>query len=442
MALDPNAGFPGCGSGGGGTSRPVQSFDPNDKFGPAGFGPAGFVAPGGTFPYRIDFENEATATAPAQVVIVTDQLDPNLDWNTFQLTEVGFGDNTISIPSGSQHFQTTVPMTFNGQTFQVQIELGLNSQTGLVTATFQSIDPRTQLPPDVLTGFLPPENGTGRGMGHFSYTVSPKANLLTGTQIRNVATITFDSNLPITTDQVDPHDPSKGIDPAKQDLNTIDVGPPTSGVSPLAAVTNSATFPVSWSGQDDAGGSGIASYDVYVSVDGGAFSRWLAGTTQRSAAYSGAFGHTYAFFSVATDNVGNQEVLPTGAQTTTRLVAPPPPPPPPPGPGVPPVLPPLSGDVTGVVRVAAGKVTHRGRRSRQTVVLTNTSGQALAGPVSLVLVGLPRQVRLVGAAGGPFVDVAPGLDAGASITVLLQFRGPVPGRLHYVARIVAGTGAR
>src|SRR6185312_5795089 len=107
------------------------------------------------------------------------------------------------------------------------IELGLNPQTGRITAGFQTIDPRTQLPPDVLTGFLPPEDGTGRGKGYFTYVVQPKAGLPTGTAIRNVATITFDANEPITTDQVDPHDPTKGIDPAKQDLITIDAGRPT-----------------------------------------------------------------------------------------------------------------------------------------------------------------------------------------------------------------------
>ena len=130
--------------------------------------------PDRVFPYRIDFENEASATAPAQRVVITDQLDTHLDWNTFELTEVGFGDVLFSIPAGSQHFQTTVPMTYNSQTFEVEIELGLDSQTGLLTAIFQSIDPLTSLPPDVLTGFLPPEDGTGRGQGYFSYIVRPR----------------------------------------------------------------------------------------------------------------------------------------------------------------------------------------------------------------------------------------------------------------------------
>ena len=38
--------------------------------------------PDTVFPYRIDFENAPTATAPAQQVVITDPLDPNLDWST------------------------------------------------------------------------------------------------------------------------------------------------------------------------------------------------------------------------------------------------------------------------------------------------------------------------------------------------------------------------
>ena len=41
-------------------------------------------------------------------------------------------------------------------------------------------------------------------------------------------------------------------------------------------------------------------------------------------------GHSYGFYSVATDNVGHSQPAPTTAQATTRLVAPLPPPPPPP----------------------------------------------------------------------------------------------------------------
>ena len=60
------------------TVAPAASHDPNDKIGPGGFGLQAFVALDRALPYRIDFENDAAATAPAQRVDITDQLDPNL----------------------------------------------------------------------------------------------------------------------------------------------------------------------------------------------------------------------------------------------------------------------------------------------------------------------------------------------------------------------------
>jgi hypothetical protein len=184
---NPNDPTPDLPPGPGQPVTPRKPADPNNLVGPAGFGAAGFVGPNAVLPYRIDFENEPTATAPAQQVTVTEQLDPSLDPNTFALTEVGFGDTLISVPAArGQHFQTTGPLTLNGKTFQVEIEAGLNPQTGEVFATFQSIDPATSLPPDALTGFLPPEDGTGRGMGHISYLIQPRAGLATGTPTGSV----------------------------------------------------------------------------------------------------------------------------------------------------------------------------------------------------------------------------------------------------------------
>ena len=203
------------------TSQIPTPRDPNKKIGPKGVGSRGFVVAGSLMPYRVEFENDPNATAPAQILEMTDPLDANLDWATFELTEVGFGGHLIAIPDNTQHFETSVPMDSNGVEFEVQIEAGIHLATGEVYAKFYSIDPNTSLPPTVNVGFLPPEDGTGRGMGHFSYVINTEPNLPTGTEIRNVAYITFDFIERIATNQIDPHDPSKGTDPAKECLNTI-----------------------------------------------------------------------------------------------------------------------------------------------------------------------------------------------------------------------------
>ena len=87
----------------------------------------------------------------------------------------------------------------------------------------------------------------------------------------------------------------------------------------MAATQTSTSFTVSWLGSDDAGGSGIASYDIYVSDDGGAYALWLNDSTATSAVYTGQNDHTYAFYSVAADNVGHVEAAPALPDATTLV---------------------------------------------------------------------------------------------------------------------------
>ena len=138
-----------------------------------------------------------------------------------------------------------------------------------------------------------------------------KPGLPSDTQITGQASIVFDVNAAMETPQT---------------LNTVDVTPPTSSVSPLPATESQTNFTVSWSGQDllpdSSQGAGIASYNVYVSDDDGPFTLWQSDTTQTSATYTGVVGQTYSFYSVATDNVGNVQPTPTSAQATTTVVSP------------------------------------------------------------------------------------------------------------------------
>ncbi len=256
--------------------------------------------------------------------MITDTLDPNLDLSTFQLTEIAFGDTVLAIPPGSQDYRTTVPMTYNGVTFDVLVTASLDYATRLLTVEFQSIDPQTQLPPNILAGFLPPENGTGRGQGYVSYLIAPKAGLPTGTPITNVADITFDVNAPIATDQVSETDASQGISTAKQALVTIDNSTPTSSVAALPATENSTDFHLSWSGSDG-GGSGIAKYSVLYSTEAkgsstfGPYQTLLVDTTETSTTFPGQAGASYRFYSVATSNIGSVQPTPTSPQATTTV---------------------------------------------------------------------------------------------------------------------------
>ncbi len=306
-------------TGGSGTSGAAGSQDPNTLTGPTGYGSQNYVAVNSQFAYQINFQNATNATAPTQVAAVSDPLTNTLDWTTFQLTEISFGNTFIAVPSGSQHYANTFHLTENGFNFDLQIDAGLNPSTGLVYANFTSINPTNGLPPPVTVGFLPPEDGTGRGQGQISYTVRPKAGLSTGTQIRNVATITFDINSPIATDLIDPNNVNSGHDTNKQALVTLDTNAPISSVTSPSGTATNVQFTVSWSGNDI--GSGIASYDIYVQTNGGSWALWLSGVTTNSAMFYGQYAKTYAFYSVAHDAVGNTEAAHSVADVTVTTLS-------------------------------------------------------------------------------------------------------------------------
>jgi RHS repeat-associated protein len=329
---DGGGGGGGGGEGDSGGSGASGSVDPNEKFGAIGVGPQHWIRAGGLIPYRINFENlgpgsrdangnpfPTFATAPAQRVTITDQLEGDLDWASFRLVELGFGDAVVTIPADSTHFTGSVPMTFDGRTFVVELEAGIDLRTGVAFATFQSIDPLTSLPPDVLTGFLPPEDGTDRGKGHFLFTIRTKPDLAHATEIRNVALISFDGQTIIATNQVNPLDPAAGIDPEKEALNTIDAAAPSSQVAPLAPNVHTPHFVVRWSGQDGVDGAGVGTYNVYVSDDGAAPTLWLSNTASTEGIYPGSLGHTYAFYSVGRDKVGNDESPPEAPDAVTTV---------------------------------------------------------------------------------------------------------------------------
>ncbi|MCX6927984.1 MAG: hypothetical protein NT154_32960, partial [Verrucomicrobia bacterium] len=291
------------------------SEDPNELIGPGGYGAQNFVAAGSLLPYRINFENATNATAPAQSVTVQNLLATNLDLTAFELSSLGFGDRFFAIPAGSQHYENSIQLSVNGYQFTLQIEAGLNLATRAVYATFRSINPTNGLPPPVEVGFLPPENGTGRGQGHLAYTVRSKSGLPTGTEIRNVASIVFDLNAAIETDWKDPHNPASGVDTNKQALVTIDASAPTSIVTSPSGVATNATFVVCWTGSDT--GAGIAGYDIYVSTNGGPWTLWLGNTPLTCNTFHGQNSRTYGFYSVARDGAGNTEAPPSVPDVTT-----------------------------------------------------------------------------------------------------------------------------
>ena len=101
--------------------------------------------------------------------------------------------------------------------------------------------------------------------------------------------------------------------------NTLDNSPPTSKVSPLPGTESCADFQVGWSGNDV--GSGVQNFTVYVSDNGANFVPWLTKTTMASSVFQGQVGHTYSFYSIATDLVANVEPGKSRAEASTQVTA-------------------------------------------------------------------------------------------------------------------------
>jgi hypothetical protein len=285
--------------------RPKDSMDPNDKVGSMGAAAAQFLLDATPLGYTIFFENLASATAAAQEVVITDQLDvATMDLDTFGLGPISFGpDITLVPPPGTQQYRGGIDLR-PAQNLIVTVTAGLDKGTGLLTWRFASIDPATgKLTEDPDAGFLPPNVRPPEGEGSVAFAVRHRAGLAPVTTVCNQSSIVFDVNAPIVTPQW---------------CNSIDSARPASAVVPLAATQSSPEFHVQWSGSDS--GSGISDYTILVSTNGGAFTPFLTDTSVTSAIFTGVAGRSYAFYSLARDQAGNVEVPSAVPDATTMVI--------------------------------------------------------------------------------------------------------------------------
>ena len=281
-----------------------SSIDPNEKTGDSGDGSAQGWIPVKPLQYFIGFENQPSATAAAARVAISDQLDGSkFDLSGLSLSSFSIGSTVVDVPPGLDTFGTTVPIN---SSMSVSVQGSLNRSTGLLQWIFQTVDPSTGQPPsDPTVGFLPPDTDGISGQGGIGFNVPQVSGLATGTQFANMAAVVFDNNAPIDTATW---------------TNTLDVDAPTSMVAALPAQAPFANFPVSWSGADK--GSGIASFTIFVSDNGGSFTPWLIQNTGTSGIYPGVAGHRYAFFSIAEDAAGNPEAPKSAAEAVTVVPTP------------------------------------------------------------------------------------------------------------------------
>lgn len=284
----------------------LASFDPNEKVGPTGNTISNYHQGAAPFNYTIYFENKNTATAPAQEVIIVDTLDMSkFDVSTFQLQSFGYGNSPKTyIPVGlSEYFSIDTLRRAGKPDLLVKTDAKLDTAKGILTWRFISLDPKTrELTDDPLDGFLPPNITSPQGEGFVSYSIKPKAGLPHGTEIRNKASIYFDNNEPIVTNEF---------------LNTLDKISPESAVSASPSEVNDTTFIVQWNGSDN--GSGIRSYDVYYKVNNGEYRLWQYDVSSTQDSFVGQQDSVYSFFSVSKDYAGNIESTKNSAERTVTV---------------------------------------------------------------------------------------------------------------------------
>ncbi len=165
-----------------------------------------------------------------------------------------------------------------------------------------AIDPATGLPVTDGRGLLPPNSEPPAGEGIVRLRVQARSGAEVVVNTENTASIVFDENDPVRTNVW---------------ANLIDRSPPQSQVNGLADVQGDSVFAVSWSGGDL--GTGVSSYDVFVSANGAQFIPWMARSPLLNAVFAGHTGTTYSFYSVATDGAGNREAPPATPDATTQV---------------------------------------------------------------------------------------------------------------------------
>ena len=232
----------------------VASWDPNEMVGPQGVGDKHYIGPTQTVTYRILFENKAEAGDAAYRVRVSDELDENV----FDVSTVRFGETSHD-------------------------GVGYN---------WEMTREGNQLTWDIKGIELPPNVNAPEGEGFVSFSVDLKPNLANGTKIKNKATIIFDKNYPIETNEF---------------VNTLDLVPPTTTMSSADINATGDAFNVHCLSND--AGAGVDSYLFFVSEDGGDYAYYGQSVTG-SLDYPitpGASGKSYSFYVLATDKVGNVE---------------------------------------------------------------------------------------------------------------------------------------
>src|SRR5207302_1064713 len=97
--------------------------------------------------------------------------------------------------------------------------------------------------------------------------------------------------------------------------------------------------------------------------NGGPFTVWQQNVTATSATFAGVVGHTYRFYSIARDVVGNVEAAKSAAEATTTIINPP------------------ATPLLSITKSHTGNFTQGQQRATYTVTVSNTGTAPTGGTV-------------------------------------------------------------
>lgn len=283
----------------------LSSCDPNEIQGPQGFGEDKMVSKSAVLPFKVLFENDSLlASNSAEKVSVSVPVHPNINPLSIRLGEFGFRNMRFQFPPNQAVFNTILNLE-DSLGFNVELTAGVDVVGKRFFWNFQTLDPRTGLPPtDGGTGFLPINNAKGDGEGFVTYTVLANEEVETGDSLQAQAFIIFDENTPIITNV---------------HQNRVDARPPSTSLKPIPATVDS-LITLSLQGSDDPGGSGLNEFAIFASENGGAFTAIAAALpSDTTILFKGKPGAAYCFFSQARDNVNQEEALKASGETCTQV---------------------------------------------------------------------------------------------------------------------------
>ena len=200
--------------------------------------------------------------------------------------------------------------TMKGQDILVRVSGQFDKSTGTIRWSFVSLKKNGDEIDDPDLGFLLPNNANGVGEGFVSFVVEHKANPANASTIKNKATIIFDANDPIVTNNY---------------VNTFDTDYPTSKIT--KAVESKGKLTVTVSGSDAT--SGIGTYRIYAFKNNGPAELAATITPGKKATFACDPGTKYGLCVIATDNVGwdeakdlkpEYEISTTGTGISTTLM--------------------------------------------------------------------------------------------------------------------------